>query len=129
MNKKKKILVVEDDNVLRHRLIDVLNDQGFKTFEAADGEEGLALAQKEMPDLMLLDIVMPKMTGLSLLEKLRGDEKTKNIGAIFLTNLSDTQKIAEALEHKAFDYLIKSDWSLEDVVEKVKKQLGMTDAA
>ena len=123
--KKKKIVIVEDDSVLRRRLVDMLTDEGFKVYEASDGEAGLALAQKKRPDLLLLDIVMPKMTGISLLEKLHADEKTKDIGAIFLTNLSDTQKIAEALEHKAFEYLIKSDWALEDVAKKVKHHLEM----
>lgn len=76
------------------------------------------------PDLILLDIVMPKMDGMTMLAQLREDEWGKTARVITLTNLSDTEKVAEAIEHGSYEYLVKSDWKIEDVVAKVREKLG-----
>lgn len=93
--------------------------------EAKNGEEGLVLALDKCPDLVLLDIIMPKMDGITLLHKLRQNEKCKEMKVIMLTNLDDMSKIADAIEEGSSEYLIKSDIKIEDIVQKVKEKLGV----
>ncbi|MEI6304621.1 MAG: response regulator [Candidatus Taylorbacteria bacterium] len=127
---KKIILVTEDESRLRNVLKDKLTLEGFIVFEAKDGEEGLKLALSEYPDLMLVDIFMPKMDGLTMLRKIREDSRGKKIKFIILTNADETDKIAEAMQvagvedDKTFDYYVKSDIKMEDVIAKVKGKLG-----
>ena len=125
--KNKKILVieeVEDDDTLRDVLYDNFTSSGFKVLRARDGMEGLSMARKERPDLILLDLLLPKMGGIDMLRKLREDPKNKNIPVIIFSNYSDNDKIASAMELGANDYLVKSNWKLEDVMQKVKEKLG-----
>ncbi|NCB20923.1 MAG: response regulator [Clostridia bacterium] len=119
----KKILIVEDDVNLAKALSISLAEEGFKVSIAYDGLEGLSLAEKHQPALILCDINMPKMDGLTMLAELRKNDWAKNIEVIMLTNYSDQQNISQALKHKAFNYLVKSDWNLEQIVEQVKKKL------
>ena len=121
----KKILIVEDEQDLCEALIDKLGREGFLPRGAKDGEEGLELALKEHPDLILLDIVMPKMDGMTMFKKLREDKWGKNVPVILLTNLSATdEKLIKAMvENEPAYYLVKSDWKINDVVEKVKETL------
>ncbi len=119
----KKVLVVEDDKVLRRVIVDNLKAEGFTVFEAEDGVQGLSVAGAEHPDLILLDVVMPKMDGISMLEKLREDEWGKTARVIMLTNLSDTEKIAKVAERGVSDYLVKADWDIASIVEKVKAKM------
>lgn len=116
----KKILIVEDDHALRAALRDKLARERFVVLEAKDGEEGLKVALDEQPDLILLDIVMPKMDGLTMLGQLRKDPWGKEAHVIVLTNLSDGESVSKSLENAAFDYLVKSDWKLEDIVQKIR---------
>ena len=124
-SKNKILLITEDEPALRYVLRDKLSNIGFKVFEAADGEEGLAVALKERPDLILLDLLMPKMDGISMLKKLREDEWGKKVKVLVLTNLEDTNKISEAIEHGAEEYLVKSDWTIESIVSKVREKFGI----
>ena len=124
-SKNKILLITEDEPALRYVLRDKLSNIGFKVFEAADGEEGLAVALKERPDLILLDLLMPKMEGISMLKKLREDEWGKKVKVLVLTNLEDTNKISEAIEHGAEEYLVKSDWTIESIVSKVREKFGI----
>lgn len=120
----KTILIVEDEEDLREALIDKLRREGFLPLGAKDGEEGLKLALKEHPDLILLDIVMPKMDGMTMMKKLREDNWGKNVSIILLTNLSATEEIVTGIvEDRPFYYLVKSDWKINDVIEKVKEVL------
>jgi|SRR5579872_755554 len=119
----KTILLVEDDNSLLQPLSDHLSEAGFNIIQAQDGETGLDLALKNHPDLIMADIVMPKMNGLVMLEKLRQDPWGKNVQVIMLTNFSSTDNISAAMVNHVFDYIVKSDWSLEEVVKKVKEKL------
>jgi len=100
-DKNKVLLIAEDEPSLRYILRDKLSNIGFTVFEAADGEEGLAVAMKEHPDLILLDLVMPKMDGISMLKKLRESDWGKSVKVLVLTNLDETGKISEAVEHGA----------------------------
>ncbi len=117
----KKILIAEDDKSLLSALQEKFMDEGFSVVTALDGEEGLIVAEKEKPDLLLLDIRMPKMDGTTMARKLK--EAGVNAPIIFLTNLDDVKHISDAIEITKSDYLIKSDWKLEDIVKKVKAKL------
>jgi len=118
----KKILIVEDDRSLLLALQEKFTNEGFSVVTALDGEEGLIVAEKEKPDLLLLDIKMPKIDGITMARKLK--EGGIDAPIIFLTNLDDAKHISEAIEVSKSDYLIKSDWELEDIVKKVKAKLG-----
>jgi DNA-binding response OmpR family regulator len=123
MLEKKTILIVEDEPELSKALSDKLSEEGFSILEAKNGQEGLDIAKDKHPDLILLDILMPIMDGMTMLEMLREDESCKDIPVIFLTNLDDQEKVSEALKAGSFDYLIKTDWSLADIVKKIKNKL------
>src|SRR6185369_16962362 len=108
---------------------DKLTREGFSIVKAKDGVEGLKLAQKNVPDLILLDIVMPSMDGVSMLKKLREDGKTENIPVIIISNLSEIERITNILQAKkgVIEHIVKSHWSLEELVEKIKKTLKVYD--
>ncbi len=124
-NEPKKILIVEDDETMLKVLSDKLKLEGFAVTEARDGIEGFDKALEERPDLILLDIILPKMDGLTMFKKLRADKRWKNAPVIILTVLSEAEKVAEALENGAFTYLVKLDIQIEDVVKKVRDTLGV----
>ena len=119
----KKILIVEDNKELTKVLTSALSNEDTSILEAHNGEEGLALALKEHPDLILLDVVMPKMDGIMMLQKIRKDAWGKNTSVIVLTNLSDQNRVADAMAEGVFDYLIKDDWSLDDIIARVNAKL------
>jgi len=128
MVENKKVLVIEDEEPLRLLLVSQLQAEGFTSIGAQDGEEGLTKALVEKPDLILVDLVMPKMDGISMLRELRKDKWGKKVGVIVLTNLSDSEKMMELadeglIENGEGEYLIKSNWQLQDVIEKVKDRL------
>jgi DNA-binding response OmpR family regulator len=123
-NNNKKILIVEDENTLRQAMADKFMREGFKVLEASDGETGLDKAIKEHPDIILLDIIMPKVDGLSMLKQLRADSWGTNVPVLVLTNLNDAEYVAKAMESGVYDFLVKSDWKLDDLVQRVKNKLG-----
>jgi len=122
--KKYKILIVEDEPALLGALSSKFSKEEFEVAEARDGEEGLEKALAEHPDLILLDIIMPKMDGMTMLERVRRDEWGKKVPVIILTNLTDDDKVEEAIKRGSHDYLIKSDWHINDVVVKVRNRLA-----
>jgi len=128
MKKGIKILIVEDEEPMLRSLSDKFSDEGFDVVVAKDGEEALEVALTTAPDIILLDIILPKMDGMTMLKKLREDEKGANVPVILLTNLDYSVGVAKAIESGAYDYLVKTDWSLEDVVNKVKEKLGKEEA-
>ncbi|OGI69668.1 hypothetical protein A3A09_02950 [Candidatus Nomurabacteria bacterium RIFCSPLOWO2_01_FULL_42_20] len=123
----KKILIIEDETDLLEVLADRLAFEGFGPIKCKNGENGLLVAFRERPDLILLDIVMPGLDGLQVLKKLRADDWGKGVPVIILTNLSATdEKIVKSiLEYRPIFYLVKSDWKIDDVVKKVKEVLGI----
>ncbi len=125
MNGKKVLLVVEDSKPLRTAIKAKFESEGFEVLEAGDGEKGLNVFLKEKPDLILLDIVMPIMNGLEMLKRLRKHKEGRTVPVIILTNLSESEPTAEALQEGAYDFLVKADWKIEDVVEKVKDKLNL----
>ena len=116
--------IVEDELSLLEVLTDKFSKEGFKVLRAKNGKDGLKVALTEHPDIILLDIIMPVMDGMTMLKKLREDEWGKDAKVIILTNLSDNEKTAQALADGSNDYLVKSDWKIEDVVKKVEERLG-----
>ena len=124
---KKRILIVEDEESIQKAISDALVNQEFATLTARDGEEGLGIALKEHPDLILLDILMPKMDGMIMLQKLRVDEWGKTAPVIILTNVdpSANSVINSVLQNEPAYYLVKSDVKLEGIVEKIKDVLKM----
>jgi len=121
---KKKILVVEDEEPLQLVLRDILNVGGYDVLEAKNGVEGLEVALRERPDLILLDILMPKMNGLDMLKKLRQDEWGKGAAVIVLTNLSDNEDVAKAVEEDVFEYFVKSDIKIDEVLTRIRERIG-----
>jgi len=121
---KKKIVLVEDDRILSTTLGEELRDAGFEVAKAFDGEEALKVILEQLPDLVLLDLILPKLDGMSVFLKLQENQATSHIPVIVLTNLSDNAKVSEALQAGVFEYLVKSDWNMSDVAERVKEKLG-----
>jgi len=121
----KKILIVEDDSILLSTLVDNLSTEGFEIIKAEDGEKGLAFALDVKPDLILLDILLPKMDGFTLLKKLRENEWGRHVPVIILTNLGSPADISQALESMdgLKEYLIKTEWEIEDVIARVHERL------
>ncbi|HAS94915.1 TPA: hypothetical protein DCS99_00630 [Candidatus Wolfebacteria bacterium] len=124
---RKKILFVEDEESMLNALVDSFKREGvIEVLTARNGEDGLALALKEHPDLLLVDILMPKMDGLTMLKRVREDEWGKMVKVIVLTNFDTDDEMLEkvSLAEPAF-YLLKSNWSMEDVILKSKEVLGL----
>ena len=119
----KKILIVEDESVLQKALNDMLVESGYQTVQAMDGDEGLALALKSAPDLILLDLVLPKKHGLEVLKELKESEQTSSIPVIVLTNLEGSEDIMKALDLGAKAYLVKANYNVRDVLEKIQNIL------
>lgn len=125
MNLNKKILVIEDEATLQKALCEVLSGEGYEVISSLDGLRGLELTKEEHPDLILLDIILPKMDGFEVLKKIKEDDKVSQIPVIILTNLSDMNDIQKALDLGATTYLIKADFHIEDVLKKVKEVLNV----
>jgi DNA-binding response OmpR family regulator len=125
METQKTILVVEDEKSLRSVIADILRTKNFLVLEAKNGREGVNLALEKHPDLILLDLIMPEMDGMTALKKVRTDAWGATVPVIILTNLSATneQLVEDMVTHKPMHYLIKSDWKLHDVVKKIEKIL------
>ncbi len=120
----KKILIVEDDDFLLQMYVTKLELEGFKVFEGTTGLQGLKLAQKEKPDLILLDLNLPELSGFEVLSQLKRDDATKNIKVLILTNYSQKENIDKCLALGADDYLIKAHFVPSEVIKKMKEVLG-----
>ena len=121
------ILIIEDELPLRKALIEKFKHEGFEVLSAVDGEDGLATALTGQPDIILLDIIMPKMDGMTMLNKLRETNAWgKNVPVIMLTNVTADDEITRAVNtNEPAYYLVKSNWSLNDIVQKVKERLAI----
>lgn len=124
MADKAKVLVVEDEEILLTGLKEELESGGYEVEGAMDGVEGLEKTKSFKPDLILLDLLMPKMDGMEMLQKLKADSDTRDVPVVILTNLSDYEKISEALSLGAMDYLVKANYKLEDLLDKVRTVLA-----
>jgi len=120
---KLKILIVEDDEALREILETKFNHAGFNVVTATDGLAGLMMALNELPKMIISDVMMPNMDGLTMLEKLRSEDKGKDIPVIMLTNSSEVDTVSRALKNHADDYYVKTKLDLDDLIVKVKEKL------
>jgi DNA-binding response OmpR family regulator len=118
-----KVLIIEDEEALRKVLQEKLERSGFETFVAKDGAEGLDMAKGKNPDIILLDLILPKHTGFEVLDALKKDEELKNIPVFVLSNLAEDENLKRALQMGAEDYFVKSQHPINEVVEKVKSRL------
>ena len=124
-----KLLIIEDEDLMLKPLVDKFSSEGFEVISAKDGESGLDKALTEKPDLILLDIILPKKDGMTMMRELRTSNSWgKNVPVILLTNLNADDRIMKGVtkDEPAY-YLVKTDWTLDQVVEKVKDRLGMTN--
>jgi two-component system alkaline phosphatase synthesis response regulator PhoP len=122
----KKVLIVEDEAAMLDALENKFKKSGFKVVTGHDGEEAVVLAKTERPDAVMLDIIMPKLDGLGAMKAIRGlDKWGREVPIILLTNLSDPDNVSEAAKYKVFDFLVKTDWRLDDVLQLAKDKLGM----
>lgn len=119
----RSILIIEDESALQKTLGDILSQEGFEILSALDGEVGLRLATEKRPDVILLDLILPKANGFDVLKSLKEQEQTRDIPVVVLTNLEGMEDIQKALDLGAMTYLVKSNYTLQEVVEKVKKAL------
>ena len=125
--KKAKSIVVEiieDEKILLKNLGDAFEEEGMKVIRAEQGDQGLSLALKKHPNVILLDILMPVMDGLTMLRKLREDKWGKDAMVVILSNLTDADAMRESMQNHATYYLVKADWGLKTIVEKVKQLMA-----
>jgi len=123
-NGVKKVLFIEDESALQKTFGDILKQERYEMISALDGETGLRLAKTQKPDLILLDLILPRVNGFEVLKKLKEDKETKDIPVIVLTNLEGIGDVDKAIELGATTYLVKAQYSLEEVVQKIKQALG-----
>lgn len=117
-------MIVEDDDFLLQMYVTKLELEGFKVFEGTTGVQGLKLAQKEKPDLILLDLNLPELSGFEVLSQLKREDATKDIKVLILTNYSQKENIDKCLALGANDYLIKAHFVPSEVIKKIKEVLG-----
>jgi DNA-binding response OmpR family regulator len=118
-----KILFIEEEPTLQKAVGEILAQEGFKVFSALDGERGLELIKKEKPDLILLDLILPKKDGFEVLKEAKEDKKLKDVPIIVLTNLEGMGDVEKALSLGATTYLVKANYELGDVIGKIKQIL------
>ena len=117
------ILIIEDDPILSKMYTEKFSREGYKVLTALDGETGLDMALNNKVDMILLDVMLPRMSGIDLLKKLREQEKGKKTLIVVLTNLADAEEKKRAMDLGAKDYLVKAMQNPGQVVEKVKERL------
>lgn len=118
----KKILIVEDEIPLMKALASKLKEEHFDILQAYNGSRGLETAMAEHPDLILLDLMLPQMDGMSVLRALRKDTWGKDVPIFILTNYDSIENITEGVKNRANEFLVKSNWTLADIVTKVKNE-------
>lgn len=118
-----KILAIEDETRLQKMLEEIFKQEGFELFSSYDGVSGLKLAEEKMPDIILLDLILPKKNGFDVLKELKANPRLAKIPVVVLTNLEGAQDIEKALSLGASTYLVKANYSLDDILKKVKEVL------
>lgn len=124
MSKKQSILLIEDDEFLAELYATKLTLEGFDVILAIDGEKGLKMIKTKKPDLILLDIILPKMDGFEVLKAMKADKSLKKTPIILLTNLSQKDEVKKGLALGANDYLIKAHFMPSEVVKKIKQTIN-----
>ena len=119
----KKILIVEDDTAFQKAMVEMLTKYGYATCSAFDGEAALQDAEREKPDLILLDIILPKKDGFAVMQELKAQPLTAAIPVIVLTNLEDSADVERALGLGATTFLVKINYKLEEIAQKIEQAL------
>ncbi len=122
-NRKTKVLIIEDDSYISEMYRIKFESENFETVVKNDGVEGIKFMEKNIPDIILLDIVMPKMDGFSVLKTIKKNPKLDKIPVILLTNLSQKENIERGFDLGASSYIIKAHFTPSEVVEKIKEVL------
>jgi len=120
----KKILIVEDEKIMRDLLAMKLEKEGYEISMATDGQEGLETMRKIKPDLILLDIIMPRMGGFEVMEEMSKNPQLKKIPVIIISNSGQPVELDQAIKLGAKDWLIKAEFDPREVIDKVVKQIG-----
>jgi DNA-binding response OmpR family regulator len=123
MDNKKKVMIVEDDSVLANALELALRDEGYEISVATDGEEAERMIKKELPDLILLDLLLPIKNGFEVLKVMRQSPDTKDIDVVILTNFEQETSIDEGMKLGAKDYIVKANIDIKDIPAIVKKYI------
>jgi len=123
MEESTKVLIIEDDQRINKVYMAKLSVEGITVMTALDGEEGLRKIYSEKPDLILLDLMLPQKSGFEILKEIKQDPKVKDIPVLILSNLAQEKEVEKGLELGAEDYLVKTDYSIQQVMEKIKKAL------
>ncbi len=119
-NDDRLLLIIEDDEVLLRALYLTFHKAGFKIASTVDGESGLKMAQRLEPDIILLDLLLPKMSGFDVLKYIKANPKLKSIPVVVLSNIADTADIEKVKALGVEDYFVKSNVRLDDLIKKVK---------
>jgi len=120
----KKLLLIEDEEIIINLLQKKLSQEGYEVFVARDGEEGLETMRKVSPDLILLDIIMPKKGGFEVMEEMNKDPELKKIPIVIISNSGQPVELSRARELGAKDWLVKTEFHPQEVIDKVKNQIG-----
>jgi DNA-binding response OmpR family regulator len=123
-NNRKKILIIEDEQTLIKALELVLNKENYSIAVAIDGESGLELVKEFKPDLILLDIILPKMNGFEVLKRVKADKKLSKIPVLILSNLGDESDVTKGITLGAVGYLIKTNYRINEVMDKIRQILN-----
>src|SRR3989344_5852642 len=121
---EKKILIIEDDKFLRELIAQKVLKEGYLVTEAVDGEDGAKKAKEEVPNLILLDLILPGIDGFEVLTKVKEDRTTAQIPVIIFSNLGQKDDVEKGLKLGAIDYLIKAHFTPGEIIEKIKKIIG-----
>lgn len=124
MKEKKKVLIVEDEKPLRDIFVDFLRGEtDWEIYEAGDGEEALALIKEHLPDVVVLDIFMPKMDGIFLMKKMKAEKISDKTKIIFLTNSGDLSAIQAVSFPSVVGYFVKSNIDMREIMERIKEEI------
>ena len=124
MATQRKVVIIEDEPHLQEELAAALVEGGFLVKNAYDGEKGLEMVLAEKPDLVLLDLIMPKKDGFKVLEAIKSNSEIKNIPVIILSNLETTENVERAIRLGATSYLVKPNYDVSHITKKVKDIIG-----
>lgn len=120
----KSILIIEDDNFLQKALGFTLKEEGYKIASATDGEKAIIMVKKDPPDLILLDLILPKIDGFDVLSQIKADKTISDIPVIIVSNLGDKESVEKGLKMGVKGYIIKAHFKLAEIVDKIKEVLG-----
>lgn len=124
----RKVLIIEDDSILAMAYNKKLTKSGFEAINAYDGEEGIKLLKEHHPDLVILDIMMPKKDGYEVLDEMKNDDRLKNTPVIIATNLSSGEELENAIELGVGEYYLKTNVSIDDLVNRIGEMIGDTSS-